>query len=116
MDSCLLTRVLLQAARFPKDSFPYLKFLQGCSCNGFRNQLYSQISATTIVEDPERHTCVVQRPDGSLWTVEELVGMQFMYIKQLAEQESGEKITEAVVTVCAPSIASGRDPFLTQEH
>ncbi|KAG8889026.1 lumenal Hsp70 protein [Tulasnella sp. 332] len=60
---------------------------------------FNLISAATIVEDAERHTCIVQRPDGSHWTVEELVGMQFMYIKQLAEQESGEKIAEAVVTV-----------------
>ncbi|KAG8984460.1 lumenal Hsp70 protein [Tulasnella sp. JGI-2019a] len=87
------------AARFPTDSFPYLKFLQGCRCDGYRHRLYSQISAANVMEDPSRHTCIVQRPDGSQWSVEELIAMQFMYIKQLAERESNERMSEAVVTV-----------------
>lgn len=52
-----------------------------------------------LFKDEARGTCSFRRPDGTTWSVEELIGMQFMYIKQLAERESGERITEAVVTV-----------------
>jgi hypoxia up-regulated 1 len=37
--------------------------------------------------------------DGTQWSVEELVAMEFAYIKQLAENVAGEKVVDAVVTV-----------------
>ena len=37
--------------------------------------------------------------DGTQWSVEELVAMEFAYIKHLAENVAGEKVIDVVVTV-----------------
>lgn len=37
--------------------------------------------------------------DGTRWSLEELVAMKFAYIKQLAENVAGEKVTDVIVTV-----------------
>ncbi|KAG8908955.1 lumenal Hsp70 protein [Tulasnella sp. 403] len=87
------------AARFPSDSFPSLKYLQGCLYGGAQSTYYSQVTRADVVAAKDRPTCAVRRSDGSEWTVEELVGMQFAYIKNLAEMESGEPVNEAIVTV-----------------
>jgi hypoxia up-regulated 1 len=41
----------------------------------------------------------LRQSDGNEWSVEELVGMQFSYIKKLAEGVAGEKVTDVVITV-----------------
>ena len=62
-------------------------------------EYYTQITQAKVVQDPSRNTCAVQRPDGSIWSPEELTAMQFAYIKDVAEREAGESVSEAVVTV-----------------
>jgi hypoxia up-regulated 1 len=50
-------------------------------------------------ETPGRNTHTFKRSDGNEWTNEELVAMQFSYVKELAESVGGEKVRDAVVTV-----------------
>lgn len=66
------------------------------------SQYYGAISTAKAIKT-SRETCALRRPDGTEWTVEELIAMQFAYIKDLAEKESKEKISEAVVTVSCGS-------------
>jgi len=47
----------------------------------------------------ERNTHLFKRKEGESWTNEELVAMQFGYIKDLAESVAGERVRDAVVTV-----------------
>ena len=47
----------------------------------------------------ERGTIALRRSDGSEWTVEELIGMQFAYVRELAESTAGEKVSDVIVTV-----------------
>lgn len=50
-------------------------------------------------EVPSRNTHIFKRNDGNEWTNEELVAMQFGYVKDLAESVGGERVRDAVVTV-----------------
>ncbi|KIO24390.1 hypothetical protein M407DRAFT_15428 [Tulasnella calospora MUT 4182] len=93
------------AARFPLDTFPYLKTLVGARCPSSQSSYYSQLSRAQVVEDAKRGMCSLKRADGSIWSVEELIAMEFTYMKGLAEAEAKEKVSEAVVTV---------PPFYTQ--
>ena len=47
----------------------------------------------------ERGTIALRRSDGTEWTVEELIGMQFAYVRELAESTAGEKVSDVIVTV-----------------
>lgn len=49
--------------------------------------------------ETSRKTAALRQSDGTEWNVEELVAMQFAYVKQLAEAVAGEKVTDVVVTV-----------------
>jgi hypoxia up-regulated 1 len=40
-----------------------------------------------------------KKSDGVEWSVEELIAMQFSYVRQLAESLGGEKVRDVVVTV-----------------
>lgn len=91
--------VHFQAARFPLDTFPYLKTLVGARCPSSQSSYYSQLSRAQVVEDAKRGTCSLKRADGSTWSVEELIAMEFAYMKGLAETEAKETVSEAVVTV-----------------
>ena len=46
-----------------------------------------------------RDTAALRRSDGTEWSVEELIGMQFAYVKELAESMAGEKVYDVIVTV-----------------
>jgi hypoxia up-regulated 1 len=46
-----------------------------------------------------RKTVDVVRTDGTRYSVEELVAMQFSYVKDLAEAVAGERVQDVVVTV-----------------
>jgi hypoxia up-regulated 1 len=65
---------------------------------------FATISTADVVES-SRKTVALRRSDGTEWSTEELIGMQFAYIKGLAESLAGEKVYDAVVTV---------PPFYTQ--
>ena len=95
---------MLQATRFPKDSFTYLKTLQGVPFDSDPVDFFKSISSAELVKT-ERETVAIRRPDdnGTEWTVEELIAMQFSYIKELAESvgssEARETVRDVVLTV-----------------
>ena len=93
-----------QASRFPTDSFNLLKYLQGLPFESEAVSYYATLSAADTVRS-SRNTISLRRSDGTEWTVEELVAMQFSYVKELAETVAGEKVTDVIVTV---------PPFYTQ--
>ncbi|KZT68073.1 actin-like ATPase domain-containing protein [Daedalea quercina L-15889] len=86
------------AGRYPQDTFSSLKFLQAVPYESSAVSFYKSISTADLVET-DRGTVALRRSDGTQWTVEELIAMQLSYVKQLAEDFSGEKIYDAVVTV-----------------
>lgn len=53
--------------------------------------------------ETDRGTVALERTDngGTKWTVEELIGMQLAYIRSLAEDVAGERVTDLVLTVPA---------------
>jgi hypoxia up-regulated 1 len=57
------------------------------------------------VVETSRKTVALKRSGGTAWSVEELIAMQFAYVKDLAENLAGEKVYDVVVTV---------PPFYTQ--
>lgn len=61
---------------------------------------YGQVAAPEVTES-KRKTVILKQPEGTEWAVEELVGMQFAYIKHLAELVANEKVTDVIVTVPA---------------
>jgi hypoxia up-regulated 1 len=91
---------LRKAARFPRDTFAYLKPLQGVKFDSDAVSFHQLISANEIFPT-ERKTVAFKRTDGSEWTVEELVAMQFSYIKEIAESVAGpgEVVRDAVIVV-----------------
>ncbi|TFK48246.1 actin-like ATPase domain-containing protein [Heliocybe sulcata] len=92
------------AARFPTDSFSSLKYLQGVPFESDITSYYTTISTADVVKTA-RGTAALQRSDGTEWSVEELIAMQFAYVKELAEAVAGEKVQDVIVTV---------PPFYTQ--
>ncbi|KIJ47301.1 hypothetical protein M422DRAFT_249147 [Sphaerobolus stellatus SS14] len=86
------------ASRFPKDSFSSLKGLQGQTSDADAVSFYTSISTTEVV-DTARKTIALRRSDSTEWSVEELIGMQFAYVRELAESTASERITDVVVTV-----------------
>ncbi|KAF8124270.1 HSP70-domain-containing protein [Mycena galopus ATCC 62051] len=86
------------ASRFPSDSFSSLKYLQAAPFDSDIVSYYTTISTAEVVKT-SRNTVALRQSDGNEWSVEELVGMQFAYVKQLAESVAGEKVTDVVITV-----------------
>jgi hypoxia up-regulated 1 len=94
----------VQAARFPSTSFSSLKYLQGAEYSSPPSQFHALIQpALEVSKVPDRNTHHLKREEGESWTNEELVAMQFGYVKDLAENVAGERVRDAVVTVC-PSL------------
>lgn len=94
---CIL--IIIQAARFPRDSFSSLKGLQGRTVETDAVSFFAAISTTDILDTP-RKTIAFRRSDDSEWSVEELIAMQFAYVKELAEIAAGNSVHDVVVTVC----------------
>ena len=92
------------ATRFPTDSFNFLKYLQGVPFKSETVSYYATLSAADTVKS-SRNTISLRRSEGTEWAAEELIAMQFSYVKKLAESVAGENITDVVVTV---------PPFYTQ--
>jgi hypoxia up-regulated 1 len=96
---CLILQPeLFQASRFPLDSFSSVKYLLAAPIDSEPVSFFTNISTAQVVETP-RKTVALRRSDESEWTAEELVGMQFAYVKGLAESLAGEKVHDVVVTV-----------------
>ena len=100
----LVVTNLAQASRFPTDSFNLLKYLQGVPFESEAVSYYATLSAADTTMS-SRNTISLRRSDGTEWAVEELIAMQFSYVKELAESFASEKVTDVVVTV---------PPFYTQ--
>ncbi|KAI0830309.1 actin-like ATPase domain-containing protein [Trametes gibbosa] len=86
------------AGRFPLDSFPSLKFLQAAPYESDAVSFYTSIATAEVVKT-ERGTAGLRRSDGTEWSVEELIAMQFAYVRDLAESTAGEKVHDVIVTV-----------------
>ena len=86
------------ATRFPNDVFTSVKLLQGTPYDSETASFYTKISQSELFET-SRHTIGVKQSDGTEWSAEELVAMQFAYIKQLAESVAEEKVRDVIVTV-----------------
>ncbi|KAF8515704.1 Hsp70 protein-domain-containing protein [Hysterangium stoloniferum] len=86
------------ATRFPKDSFSNLKYLQGQTSDADAVAFFTSISTADIVETA-RKTVGLRKSDDTEWTVEELMAMQFAYVKDLAETTVKDKVKDVVVTV-----------------
>lgn len=92
-----------QAARFPGDSFSFLKNIQGVQFESENAQFHKSISGVELVPS-SRGTVNVQRADANhtTWSVEELIAMQFAYVKELAESVGGEgpgSVRDVVVAI-----------------
>ncbi|KAJ7585017.1 Hsp70 protein-domain-containing protein [Mycena floridula] len=86
------------ASRFPADTFSSLKLIQGSPFDSELLNYYTSISSAQVVETPRR-TIAVKQSDGTEWSTEELIAMQFAYVKGLAESLAGEKVQDVIVTV-----------------
>ncbi|KAH7100496.1 HSP70-domain-containing protein [Auriculariales sp. MPI-PUGE-AT-0066] len=88
------------AARFPADTYTSLKVLLGAQFDSQRTQYFKSVAPGTPPHTTARGTVGLTRSDGSSWSVEELIGMQFAYIKQVAESQlGGDLVRDIVVTV-----------------
>ncbi|CED85320.1 Molecular chaperones GRP170/SIL1, HSP70 superfamily [Phaffia rhodozyma] len=84
------------SGRFPHDSFPYLKPHLGAPFESNTTTLFP----TVLTPHSSRPTLSFSSPTTKeIWSVEELIGMQFSYARQLAEDLAGERVTDAIVTV-----------------
>ncbi|KAI0944585.1 hypothetical protein AcW1_002258 [Taiwanofungus camphoratus] len=86
------------AGRYPLDSFSSLKFLQAVPFDSDAVSFYDSVSSADVVKT-ERGTVALRRSDGTEWSVEELIAMQFAYVRELAESVAGEKVNDVIVTV-----------------
>ncbi|KAI0092319.1 HSP70-domain-containing protein [Irpex rosettiformis] len=86
------------AGRFPTDSFSSLKYLQAASYDSQSVSFYKSISQAELAET-SRGTVALKRPDGTEWSVEELIAMQLAYIRDLAESAAQEKVVDVILTV-----------------
>ncbi|KAI9461976.1 heat shock protein 70 family [Lactarius psammicola] len=86
------------ATRFPKDSYNSLKYLLGVPANAELVTYYSSFSPPALAPST-RFTAAIPRGDDAMWDVEELVAMQFAYVRSLAEDAAGERVQDVVVTV-----------------
>ena len=92
---------MLQATRFPKDSYNSLKYLLGVPADAEVAAYYSSFAPPALAPST-RFTAAIPRGDGAgsaTWDVEELVAMQFAYVRALAEDAAGERVQDVVVTV-----------------
>ena len=88
----------VQASRFPEDSFSSLKYLLAAPYYSEAVPFYATISTANAVQT-QRKTVALRRSDGTEWPVEELIAMQFAYVKELAESIAGERVYDVVVAV-----------------
>jgi hypoxia up-regulated 1 len=90
--------ILSQASRFPADTFSSLKYLQAAPYASETVSFFAKISTSEMVETA-RKTVGFKQSDGTQWSVEELIAMQFSYVKQLAEELGEEKVRDVVVSI-----------------
>lgn len=72
--------------------------MQGKTFDAEAVPFYVSISTADVFETA-RKTVGLRKSDDSEWTVEELIAMQFAYVKELAESVADDKVLDVVVTV-----------------
>ncbi|KAH7910567.1 hypothetical protein BJ138DRAFT_1087445 [Hygrophoropsis aurantiaca] len=91
------------ASRFPIDSFASLKYLQGAPFDSAATDYFASISTTDILPSPPHDATsrpMLRQSDGTQWAPEELIAMQFAYIKSLADAESqSQGAIDAILTI-----------------
>ncbi|KAF5314314.1 hypothetical protein D9619_011752 [Psilocybe cf. subviscida] len=86
------------ASRFPTDTFSSLKLLQAAPYDAPAVSYFQRVSSSDVEESARKTVSLVQT-DGTKWAVEELVAMEFAYIKHLAELVANERVSDVIVTV-----------------
>ncbi|KXN81662.1 Hypoxia up-regulated protein 1 [Leucoagaricus sp. SymC.cos] len=86
------------ASRFPSDVFLDVKTLQAAPYDSDAVSFYTKIS-TADVSETARKTVALKQSGGREWSVEELIAMQFSYVKDLAESFAQEKVRDVIITV-----------------
>ena len=84
--------------RFPLDSFSSLEFLQAAPHDLEALFIYASVSSVDTVRI-ERGTVALRCSDRTQWSVEELIAMQFTYVRDLAESTASERVNDVIVTV-----------------
>ena len=86
--------------RFPKSSYQYLLDLLGKGINHPIVKLYRErFPYYEIVEDSERGTILFKHNEELYFSPEELIAQLLQQAKHFAEESSGQKIKECVLTV-----------------
>ncbi|XP_055613389.1 hypoxia up-regulated protein 1 [Uranotaenia lowii] len=85
--------------RFPANNFAYLTDLLGKTVDNPMVELYKKrFPYYNIVEDPVRKTVVFKNGED-LYSIEELVAQLLQLAKEMAEDSTGQQMTEAVLVV-----------------
>ncbi|KAL9931290.1 hypothetical protein V8E36_009800 [Tilletia maclaganii] len=116
------------ASRYPTDSFSSTKLLLGIPCGPATDapsqaakpivDRVASLHGNIIVPAPsDRAACAYQRgnANGTLYSVEELVGMQLAHVKELAEATAGERISafSSMTFAGAYGLYGGLDAVIT---
>lgn len=75
-----------------------MKTLQAAPYDSDAVSFYTKISTADVAET-SRKTVALKQSNGKEWSVEELIAMQFSYVKDLAETFAQEKVRDVIVTV-----------------
>ncbi|KAJ3028371.1 UNVERIFIED_CONTAM: Hypoxia up-regulated protein 1 [Siphonaria sp. JEL0065] len=86
------------STRFPETTYPFIKNLLGLSYNDPIAAEYRALYSNGMIPEEARNT-VAFDVSGTVYTVEELLAMQFAHAKRQAEISGGEGVSGAVVTV-----------------
>ncbi|KAJ3142510.1 Hypoxia up-regulated protein 1 [Physocladia obscura] len=88
------------STRYPETTYPFIKSLIGVQYNDPIAAEYRSIYSNNMIPDDVRSTCAFSiTKDGSIYTVEEILGMQLAHAKKQAEISGGESVSGAVITV-----------------
>ncbi|KAJ3019019.1 UNVERIFIED_CONTAM: Hypoxia up-regulated protein 1 [Siphonaria sp. JEL0065] len=86
------------STRFPETTYPFIKNLLGLSYNDPIAAEYRALYSNGMVAEKARNT-VAFEVSGAVYSVEELLAMQFAHAKRQAEISGKEGVSGAVVTV-----------------
>ncbi|RIA89435.1 Hsp70 protein [Glomus cerebriforme] len=86
-------------ARFPLNTYFSIKKVLGRLVDDKTIKDYQSVFPNKIIPDPIRGTVVFQHNETTVFTVEELLAMQFTHAKELAEVTAQETIKDVVITV-----------------
>ncbi|KAK4698666.1 hypoxia up-regulated 1, partial [Phenoliferia sp. Uapishka_3] len=85
------------ATRFPKDTFAAIKLLLGHPSTDPQSALHQSLFSNTL-STTSRGSPAIASSSGT-FAVEEVLAMQLVYAKEMAEEAAGESVRDTVVTV-----------------